>query len=150
MTKGTGTHVATAGMDSCATVALAGWSQSAKEMNEAYKADPEGYSWDVDGMTVSSFFSSIIYPTKQELGETGQYPFTALMEELENNDLGTKLMITALNASQVMDGYWVKELEAHGFQQVDETKNTLGSVNHIFIRSTNRVGNWSLGTKTSG
>ena len=144
MPKGNGTRIQTMGVDSCATIAIAGWSSSARELNEAYKKDG---SFDIpnSGMSLVDFYEEIIFPTAQDLGHTYNYPFTLLMEELEKGELRTKFCIAALNAEQVMDGYWVEELSKWGFKKIDETNNTLGLVNHIYLRSPNRPKKYKLG-----
>ena len=136
----------TAGTSSCATIAIGGiktrGANAAKD-NEDYLADKKGYKLYESPrgeMTVDQFYSSVIFPTSQPLGETRDYPFDMLMDHIEDSSLKTKWMSLVLNQSQYNhdNHYWAKRAYARGFRLVEKTKNTLGSMNYVFVRSDNR------------
>lgn len=135
------THAATAGVSSCATFSIGGFKGNNYEINEAYKADPKSFKNPDTGMSVDAFYQSIILPTSQPLGRTYDMPFRKLMEHIDNGSLNTKFILATLNHEQfhARSGYWPKELRECGFELVDKTKNTIGSVNYIFVRNKNKV-----------
>lgn len=139
------THVATMGTSSCATIAVGGFKDAmggvpllGKDANEAYKNDPQTFKNNSEGLTVKEFYDDILYPTRQDLGRTKEYPFEQLMEEIANSSLKTKYVVITLNNDQQMNGYWPKEIERWGFELVDKTNNSIGSMNWIYTRNPNR------------
>lgn len=130
-------RIATSGMFSCATIAISGFKAKDRELNDAYEKDPSSFKGVDGGKTAQEFYTSVLYPTSQPLGKTGEYPFTRMMEEIEDCSLSTKLCVAALPEFQLADGYWRERLEKWGFKEIMKTKNTIGSVNTLFIRNTN-------------
>lgn len=130
-------RIATMGTSSCATIAINGFKPKDKQLNEAYLADPTKVTKGA-GLSVAEFYSRVLYPTSQPLDHTADYPFELLMKELEKSSMVTKFTIVTLNEYQIQDGYWQKQLEKWGFNLVDKTKNTIGSMNYIFTRNKNR------------
>jgi hypothetical protein len=133
-------RIATMGTSSCATIALAGFKQGQKELNEAFKAGLwEGNKQDAFD-SVKNFWSKTLYPTSQPLGATDEFPFTLLMKALDESRMVDKFIIATLNEHQQqgLGGYWAKELTAHGFKLVDKTKNNIGSMCYIYIRNNAR------------
>tara|TARA_R110000737_G_scaffold142443_1_gene173121 strand:- start:1186 stop:1692 length:507 start_codon:yes stop_codon:yes gene_type:complete len=124
------------GTSSCATIAIQGFKPADKAMNEAYLADPAGYAVPTVG-TVQSFYDMVLYPTQQDLGRTGDYPFELLMGEIMASKMMSKFKIITLNSRQNME-YWPVQLAKHGFILIDKTKNSIGSMNYIYSQSPNR------------
>lgn len=138
------TRVATAGTSSCATISIAHFKGDNIDLNEAYKADKNSFDGPTgEGKTVDDFYYDILYPTKQPLGHTGEYPFERLMEEIDDSEMSTKFILATLNSWQFNqnDKYWPKELERHGFKLMDVTDNTIGARCYIFVRNNNRPDN---------
>jgi len=143
------TAVSTAGTRSCATIALAGFGNTLREKdkltcnktyNELYKADPEKFmkTFKAD-VSVSEFYANILYPIKQDLGETSEYPFELLMKEIDKGGMKSKYITITLNSHQNME-YWPDELTRHGFKKVAETNNNIGQVCHVWVRNLNDTG----------
>lgn len=133
-------HVATMGTSSCATISIGGFKTGDTiAQNEAYKADKTVPK--TTGMTVKEFYSKVLYPTSQPLGKSCDLPFTKLMEDIEESSLKTKLVMATLNQYQYNgnDRYWHNELKSWGFVLVAKTKNTIGSVNYVYMRNPNAV-----------
>ena len=130
------TRLATMGTSSCATIAIQGFKTADKAMNEAYLADPAGYAVPTVG-TVQSFYDMVLYPTQQDLGRTGDYPFELLMKEIMEGSMKSKFKLLTLNAGQNMH-YWPEQLAKHGFILIDKTKNSIGTMNYIYAQSPNR------------
>lgn len=130
------THVATMGTGSCATIAISGFKEPNRQMNEDYKKDPKAFKAPA-GMTVKEFYSSVLYPVSQPLGKTHDLPFERLMEDLEASSMKSKFIIATINDYQYQghDNYWPKELNRHGFKLVAKTKNNIGSMNYIYTRA---------------
>lgn len=133
------THVATMGVSSCATIALAGWKEGQREKNEAYKKDPKSFKMG-PGLSVERFYHDILYPTAQPLGQTADMPFEKLMQDLEKSEMRDKFMIAVINQYQYRGNneYWPKELNRWGFQLVDKMSNAIGSDNYVYIRNSLR------------
>jgi hypothetical protein len=133
------TRVATMGVSSCATIALAGWKEGQRELNEAYKKDPKSFKAPTTGMSVKAFCDDIIYPTSQPLGHTHELPFEKLMQDLEKSGLKNKFMIATLNLYQYQGNknYWPNELNRWGFVLIDKVNNDIGTINYIYVRNTN-------------
>lgn len=133
------TRVSTSGMSSCATIAISGFKQEDYEMEMAHQKDPSEFSKPASGMSCWVFYNNVLYPTSQPLGKTGEYAFSALMAAINESSLKTKLITVALPSFQISykDYFWPKLLKEHGFEEVAQTKNTIGSVNVIFIRNPN-------------
>lgn len=134
------TRIATMGTSSCATIAIAGFKDGQKDLNEAYIADPSTFKG-ADEMSVDKFYDKILYPVSQPLGHTDEYPFQALMEALDESSMAHKFVIATLNSHQYngLGGYWRHQLEKHGFELIDKTDNEIGSICYIFTRNHNRV-----------
>lgn len=124
------------GTASCATISLCGFKTPDKHLNEEYINTPDKFKeFKVkDGLTVNEFYNQILYPTAQELGRTGNYPFQLLMELIDKSMMEDKFTIVTLNAHQNM-GYWPKHLKKWGFELVDKTKNNLGTMCYIYTRN---------------
>lgn len=132
-------RLATMGASSCATIAVSGFRPVDKKLNEEWNADPASFK-EGEGLTVSEWYEEVLYPTTQPLGQTKEYPFDLLMERISDYGfLDTKFTIAVLNSEQYHNGYWPSIFEKHGFELVDKTKNTIGSVNYIYTRNNNRV-----------
>lgn len=146
------THIATTGMGSCALISMSGFSEKGnwpfkhKTRNEQYKEDPS--SWTAPEPihdkepgcgTVADFYNDILYPTIQNLGRTGEYPFERLMEDVEKCGLKSKMIFACINSASQNDGYWPAEFERWGFKLVDKTTNSIGSTNYIYVRCPLRV-----------
>lgn len=131
------THIATAGISSCATISIGGFKEGQHAINEAYKADKKSWSVPKEGMSADRFYHDVLYPTSQPLGRTYDMPFERVMEEILGCSLGTKTIFAALNKNQWMmkDGYWSKELRRHGFKLFAKTGNSLGQTNYLYMRS---------------
>lgn len=129
------TKLSTMGTSSCATIALQGFKDEQYELNENYIN--EGKSIGGGGHTVEQFYDKVLYPTKQELGRTKDYPFTQLMEEIGKTAMNDKFIIATLNAYQfnTKDHYWPKQLAKWGFQLIDKTENNIGSTCYIYTRN---------------
>lgn len=137
------THIATMGTSSCATIAIGGFKDGQKELNEQYKSDKK-FTPVTTGpykLSVSDFSSNILYPTQQNLGRTYDAPFTRIMEEVENSNLNSKLIIATLNEYQYKGNskYWHKELLSHGFSLITKCSNNWGSINYVYIRNPSKV-----------
>lgn len=130
------THVATMGTGSCATIAISGFKEPNQQLNEDYKKDPKAFKVP-SGMTVKAFYNEVLYPVSQPLGKTHDLPFTRLMEEIEASSLKTKFIIATINEYQYngKENYWPKELNKHGFKLMAKTKNSIGSMNYVYVRS---------------
>lgn len=146
------THVATTGMGSCALISISGFSEKGnwpfkhKQENEKYLADkssfkgPQPIHDNEPGCgTVKDFYSKVLYPTIQNLGRTGEYPFERLMEEIEECALGGKMIFICINASSYKEGYWPDQFAKWGFDLVDSTTNQIGSTNYIYVRCPGRL-----------
>lgn len=136
------TRIATMGTSSCATIAIAGFKDEQKELNESYRKDPKSFK--LEGKSVDQFYNDILYPISQPLGSTGEYPFDLLMEELNRSGMKDKFIIATLNSYQFFGGYFTELLLNNGFSLVDKTKNNIGEMCYIFIRNEARKGftNW--------
>lgn len=141
-------RLSTMGTSSCATIAIQEFkfvgNKSGKEVNEAYIADKSSFTTPLGAgcESASDFYSSVLYPTVQELGRTKQMPFEMLMEQITaHTKLNDKFCIATINDSQykLNDHYWAKQLEKWGFVHSHATKNSTmnGAVNHIYIRNLN-------------
>ena len=138
-------RAATAGTSSCATIAVGGIKtrgHNAFQDNEDYLKDKNNYKlYDSPRgeLTVDQFYNKIIYPTTQELGETRDYPFDMLMDHIDNSSLASKWISMVLNESQYQHNnhYWAKRAYERGFRLVEKTKNSIGSMNYVFVRNNN-------------
>jgi len=129
-------HVATMGTSSCATISIGGFkSGDSYTINEKYKED--GTVPETDGLSVSEFYSQILYPVSQPLGRSRDLPFQKLMEDIKGSSLSSKLVMATLNESQYMarDGYWHQELKKYGFELVTKCNNSIGSTNYVYMRN---------------
>lgn len=135
------TKLATMGTSSCATIALQGFKEDDYDMNEAHLKDPKGFKEPKNN--VSWFYNYVLYPTAQDLGRTDDYPFDALMKQIDTHPkMGNKFLIATLAGYQMIahDGYWPKKMEEWGFKCIHKTTNSIGgSINHIFVRDPNVV-----------
>lgn len=136
------TMISTMGTMSCATIAIGNFGKNGSEQidkNEAYKS--EGLVEETEGLTPDQFYRDILYPVRQDLGRTRDYPFTKMMELIDSSKLKTKFIIATLNLYQYQtkDRYWHKELLSWGFELKDKTKNSIGSVNYVYVRNPSRV-----------
>lgn len=132
------TRIATMGTSSCATIAIAGFKDEQKELNESYRKDPKSFK--LNGMSVDEFYDKVLYPVSQPLGATGDYPFDLLMKELNKSSMKDKFIIATLNSYQFFGGYFTELLLNNGFSLVDKTKNDIGEMCYIFIRNEARKG----------
>lgn len=131
-------RLATMGASSCATIAVSGFKREDQQLNEQYNANPSDYK-EEEGMTVDEFYDDVLYPTRQDLGRTKNYPFDLLMSRINDTRMKDKFIIAVVNQSQYGGGYWPKVLEKHGFSLIDKTNNNIGSVNYIYTRNLARV-----------
>lgn len=133
------TKINTMGTKSCATIALSDFGKDQIDLNEQYNADPNSFK--EPDQSVDWFYKNVLYPIKQELGRTDNYPFDLLMKRIDEGKMNSKFIITTLNAFQqeLMDGYWANKLKEHGFELIDKTKNSIGSINFIYTRNPSRV-----------
>jgi len=132
------TKLATMGTSSCAAIAIQGFKPKDLVLEEEYTSNPIGFELRLGGeRSVQSFYDCVLYPTKQDLGRTGDYPFSLLMSKIDQSSMDTKFIIATLNAAQMHQG-WPKLLEDNGFQLIDKTKNTIGELCYIFVRNNNR------------
>jgi hypothetical protein len=131
------THIATAGVSSCAIISIGGFKNGQMEINEQYKADKSSWKIPDEGMSAEEFYKKVLYPTSQPLGRTYDAPFERIMEEIEGCSLSTKTVFAALNQGQWLakDGYWAKELRRHGFKLFAKTGNSIGQTNYLYMRS---------------
>lgn len=142
------THINTAGSESCATIAIAGFGMKNGidhyVLNTKYEEDPKSYNENGhQGHTVWSFYDEVLFPVSQPLGKTKDYPFDLLMKNIDNSFLKSKCIFAVLNSHQFKnhDYYWPAKLKEHGFKLVDKCANDIGSTNYIFIRNeVNKVG----------
>ncbi len=134
-------YVATMGTSSCATIAIGGWKEGQKELNEKYKADPSSFKMPAGGVTVDQFYDKILFPTSQDLGRSAEMPFTKLMQDIDKGSLKTKFIIATLNLYQYQGNaeYWPNELRKHGFKLFAKCNNSIGTVNYIYMRNPNVV-----------
>ena len=143
------THVATMGTSSCATIAIGGFKgQEAMDINEAFKAGADSkYDTSRSSLDVNEFYSKILHPLAQVLGRTKDMPFTELMQEVDKSYMKSKFIIATLNDFQRNHNneYWPKELAKFGFEWVDETKNDIGMMCHVYVRSNNRPTGTKIG-----
>lgn len=129
----------TAGTHSCATIAIGSFKGDNYERNEKYKATKEVIRKKMSGLDVENFCNDILYPTKQDLGRTDDFPFEYLMDEIAKH-LSDKLITVTLNESQRYehDGYWPKEFKRHGFVEVDRVNNEWGQTCSLYIKNPRR------------
>jgi hypothetical protein len=68
-------------------------------------------------------------------------PLEKLMQDIDASSLKTKLVMCVLNHAQYHQHgkYWPGELNRWGFKLITKTKNTIGSVNYVFMRNPNEV-----------
>lgn len=134
-------YLATLGTSSCATSAIGGFKTGQRKANEAYKATPADFNAPTDGLSVQGYYSKILHPTAQELGRTHDLPLEKLMQDIEASSMKTKLLMATLNTPQYQedDNYWPKELKKWGFKLIAKTKNTIGTVNYMYMRNPNEV-----------
>lgn len=140
------TKLATMGTSSCATIAIQGFGNRDKGANEAYITGG-AHIFEDEGISVGEFYDEILYPTEQDLGRTRDYPFEELMELIESveGDCGgsmeDKYTVATLNAYQFNadDKYWPEQFKRWGFELVDKTKNSIGSICYIYVRNKARV-----------
>ena len=132
-------RLATMGTASCATIALSGFSMLDIKRDQEYLSDPSSFKY--PNKSVWWFYEKILYPTEQVLGRTDEYPFTRLMQEINQSKMKDKFIITTLSKSQTQfeDGYWLDKLEEFDFVLLEKTKNNIGEVCHIFTRNYARV-----------
>jgi len=128
-------HVATMGCSSCATIAIGGFKSGQIEANETYKQT--GTIPTSTGYTPGQFYSSVLFPTAQELGKSKDLPFENLMQEIAKTSLKTKFTIITINRDQYFakDKYWHNEFKRWGFALVHKTGNNIGSTNYIYVRA---------------
>lgn len=127
------TRIATMGTSSCATIAIAGFKDEQKKLNESYRKDPNSFK--LEGLSVDEFYDKVLYPVSQPLGSTGEYPFDLLIEKLNRSAMRGKFIIATLNSYQFFNGYFTRLLLENGFSLVDKTKNSIGEMNYVFIRN---------------
>lgn len=128
-------RIQTMGTSSCACIAISGFKEADWLLEEKYL---EG-SWKEPskGKTVQEFYDEILYPTEQNLGRTKNYPFTLLMDLIEDSDMYGKFIIAVLASFQRLD--WEPKLEKRGFKLIDKTNNDIGTTNYIYTQNYNRV-----------
>lgn len=134
------TKVATMGTSSCATIAIQNFKGSAAfELNEAYLKDKNSFK--APENSAKNFYLNVLHPIAQDLGRSDDYPFDALMDEIDVTSLKTKFIIATLNEQQreYKDRYWEKRLLARGFCLIDATKNVIGQSCFIYTRNNNRI-----------
>lgn len=129
-------RIQTMGTSSCACIAISGFKEADRLLEERFL---EG-TWKEPsrGKTVDGFYSEVLYPTTQELGRTKNYPFTLLMDLIDESAMGGKFTIAVLAAFQ--RDSWEHKLEERGFKLIDKTDNEIGTTNYIYTRNNNRVG----------
>jgi hypothetical protein len=134
-------YVATMGCASCATISIGWFKDQTKEMNEAFKVDPTSFTPPASEMSVNEFYTNVLYPTRQDLGRSYDMPLEKLMQDIDASSLKTKLVMCVLNHAQYHQHgkYWPGELNRWGFKLITKTKNTIGSVNYVFMRNPNEV-----------
>lgn len=132
-------HVATMGTSSCATISIGWFKGDTIAENEAFKN--EGTVPETEGMEVKEFYNDVLYPVSQPLGRSRNLPFRKLMQDIDACALKTKLVMVTLNHSQYMQKsrYWHKELTEVGFKLITKTKNSIGSVNYVYMRNPSEV-----------
>lgn len=139
------TRLATMGTSSCATLSISGWTSTDKNLEKSYMDDPKGFT-PVEPSTrgdvpLKNFGDKILYPLSQPMGESYDYPFSYIMEHLDNGStsLGAKFIIITLNDNQHnVDDFWVSRLKDRGFELIDQTHNNAGGLNYIYTRNSNR------------
>lgn len=141
--------IATSGLASCATISIGRikWCppscgfRNTLYLNEHFlnKATEEEKKEIVAAAKkdLDKFYSSIIYPVAQELGETGMHGFDALMTALSSHQLGNKFTQVCINRNQYQGNnkYWPKRFEHWGFKLAYVTGNSIGDDNYIFVRA---------------
>ncbi len=143
------TRVVTMGTFSCATIALAGFKGTNYEDNEAYRKGEFEHTIPAGRKSLRDFWDAVLMPISQPLGETAEYPFDMLMDEVDagwgdygpKSKLGGKFIIATLNSTQAawQYGYWPARLAARGFALIDKTNNSSGETCYIYTRNNNRV-----------
>lgn len=140
------TKLSVAGMRSCATMSISGFKDSVRSFNgngfpneffekEFMEGKCSYKEEDYEGNTVQEFFDLILAPTDQKLGETKDYPFSILMQEIEDCCLEGKTIFASLNAYQQNAGFWPERLKAHGFVNTMRFGNDWGVDNYLYVRS---------------
>lgn len=134
------TYIATAGAHSCACLAIARWDLYSKDAEDEYCKSGKVREWNTGELCLGPFYSDVLYPTEQELGKTRDYPFSYLMDRIDNDERLVGKYITAVLAEyQYEKGYWPAKLRERGFKLVDKTNNYIGGINYIFVRNEARV-----------
>lgn len=133
------TKLCVTGTHSCAMMSIGSFKGDNFDRNEAYKADKSSFnpvSLSVEE-TVQYFRDSVLMPTSQPIGRTGDYPFQALMDAIDETDLKPKACFATLNESQrnMNNKYWEKELLRNGFVYLGKNSNNWGSMNYTYVRN---------------
>lgn len=137
-------RIATMGTASCACFAVAGFSDEDMKREMKYMEDPSSFNNPAPNKTVKHWYDKVLYPTSQPLGQTGNYPFSRLMEEIrdvKDGRMDDKFIIITINSYQYnKEGkFWPKRFEHWGFELFDKTQNNLGELCYIFVRNKARV-----------
>lgn len=135
------TRLATMGTSSCATLALQGFKNEDILLEKAFKEKgdkavyPKPHSKDGNNLNVADFYSQILYPTTQNLGRTGDYPFSYLMDLIQGHrTMKGKFIVITINSVEYNRGFWPEKFEGRGFKLLDVTKNSLGGqLNYIYV-----------------
>lgn len=144
------TRLATMGTSSCATLSISGWHTEDKKLQELYENG--GYKYDPDAKTergdcsLTQFGDKLLYPLSQPMGETYDYPFSLIMDYLDNvnelgvhkTSLGAKYIAITVSDYQHNADFWPPRLAERGFEKIDQTHNNAGELCHIYVRNTNR------------
>ena len=127
------TKLATMGASSCGTIAIQGFKNEDIVLEQEYLKTGE---FNEPEENVQWFYDEVLYPTDQDLGRTADYPFTLLMDRIDQSGMCSKFIIAVLAEFQLME--WEDKLKARGFEQMDKTYNEIGCWNFIFVRNLNR------------
>ncbi len=128
-------YIATMGTSSCATIAVGGFKDDARQQNEDYKKTKVFKA--PDDQTAEVFYNKVLYPTSQPLGRTHDMPFEKVMEDIAKTSLASKFVICTINEYQYKgsDNYWPNELNRWGFSLITKARNSIGTVNYIYTRN---------------
>lgn len=130
------TKLATMGTSSCATIAIQGFKGCDVELEKEYQRTGVKSERARD---VGWFYDNILYPVEQKLGRTSNFPFSQLMDMIDESEMHSKFIIAVLNEYQQDQEFWPPLLEARGFKLIDTTMNDIGSLNFVYVRNNNRT-----------
>lgn len=150
-------RLSTMGAASCGTAAIGYFKvgdPQAVQKNKNYLENKEAHAEQFQECckAVANFYSKVLYPISQPHEQTEHFPFDMLMDAIQqHNSMSKRFIIVCLNESQAIghDPYWRERIEAHGFELIDITANTImsGDKNHIFVRNVTRPSTFKVGQK---